>query len=93
MVAFERAKKAAYEKIANPRRVPHAWFKTADDEQRKILGEDPWEYGLTPANRKNLETLIDYSHRQGIIGRTLSLDELFDVSTQGVEWSRPKSGR
>lgn len=93
LVAFERAKKAAYEKIANPRRVPHAWFKTADDEQRKILGDDPWEYGLTPANRKNLETLIDYSHRQGIIGRRLSVDEIFDISTQGAEWSRPLSRR
>ena len=93
LVAFEQAKKVAYEKIANPRRVPHAWFKTADDEERQILGHDPWQYGLTPANRKNLETLINYSHHQGIIGRRLSPDELFDVSTQGAEWNRPLSRR
>ena len=93
LVAFEQAKRVAYERVANPRRVPHAWFKSADDEERRILGEDPWEYGLTSANRKNLETLIGYSHQQGIIGRPLALDELFDVSTQSSEWKRPLSRR
>jgi 4,5-dihydroxyphthalate decarboxylase len=93
LLAFEQAKKVAYERVANPRRVPLAWFKNADDEERKILGEDPWEYGLTPANRKNLETLIGYSYQQGIIGQALSLEELFDISTQGTEWRRPLSRR
>jgi 4,5-dihydroxyphthalate decarboxylase len=93
LVAFERAKKLAYQKIENPRSIPHAWFQTAGEEQRKILGNDPWEFGLTLANRKNLEKLIDYSHHQGIIGRRLSLDELFDASTKGTEWSRPLSKR
>lgn len=93
LVAFERAKKVAYEKMENPRRIPHAWFQTADEEQKKILGNDPWEFGLTAANRKNVETLTDYSYRQGITGRKLSIDELFDESTTATEWRRPLSRR
>jgi 4,5-dihydroxyphthalate decarboxylase len=93
LVAFESAKKLAYQKLQNPRRVPHAWFQTANEEQQKLLGNDPWEFGLGAANRKNLETLIDYSYRQGITGRKLSLDELFDESTKGTEWNRPLSRR
>lgn len=78
--AFERAKQAAYKRIENPRIVPLAWFRHFLEEQEEILGKDPWIYGLGEANRKNLETLMQYSHEQGLIGRKLSLDELF-VST------------
>lgn len=77
MEAFEKAKKRAYERMENPRRVPLAWFRHALEEQEEILGKDPWAYGLGEANRKTLETLIGYSHEQGLIGRRLSLDELF----------------
>ena len=44
----------AYRRVANPRMVPLAWVRTAVEEQEAMLGRDPWEYGLTPANRKNL---------------------------------------
>jgi 4,5-dihydroxyphthalate decarboxylase len=75
--AFEAAKNLAYRRIANPRMVPIAWVRTALEEQEEVLGPDPWAYGLTPANRKNLETVLRYSHRQGMISRTLPLDALF----------------
>ena len=55
--AFEEAKHIAYRRVANPRMVPLAWVRTAVEEQEEILGPDPWAYGLTPANRKNLETV------------------------------------
>jgi hypothetical protein len=32
---------------------------------------------LTPANRKNLETVLRYTHQQGMIGKMPSLDSLF----------------
>ena len=34
-------------------------------------------YGLTEANRKNLETVLRYTHQQGLIARMPALDELF----------------
>jgi 4,5-dihydroxyphthalate decarboxylase len=51
--------------------------RTALEEQEEVLGPDPWAYGLTPANRKNLETVQRYAHQQGMISRMPPLDTLF----------------
>jgi 4,5-dihydroxyphthalate decarboxylase len=75
--AFEQAKQIAYRRIANPRVVPLAWVRTALEEQEAVLGRDPWAYGLTPANRKNLETVLRYTHQQGMISKMPPLDALF----------------
>src|SRR5262245_16785788 len=75
--AFEQAKNIAYRRIANPRMVPIAWVRTALEEQEAVLGPDPWAYGLTPANRKNLETVLRYTFQQGMISRMPPLDTLF----------------
>jgi 4,5-dihydroxyphthalate decarboxylase len=75
--AFDEAKALAYRRIANPRMVPLAWIRTAWEEQQDILGSDPWAYGLTDANRKNLQTVQRYCHQQGLISRIMPLDELF----------------
>ncbi len=75
--AFEAAKQLAYRRIANPRMAPLVFVRTAVEEQERIFGNDPWSYGLTPANRKNLETVQRYTHQQGMIQRIAPLDELF----------------
>ncbi|HWO41644.1 MAG TPA: ABC transporter substrate-binding protein [Candidatus Eisenbacteria bacterium] len=75
--AFERSKLIAYQRMQNPRIVPLAWFRHALEEQEELLGTDPWRYGLGNENRRNLETLMGYSLKQGLIPRTLSIDELF----------------
>jgi 4,5-dihydroxyphthalate decarboxylase len=75
--AFEKAKSIAYKRVANPRITPLAWVRTAFEEERKILGSDPWAYGLGDSNRKNLETIIRYCHQQGLTRREMSIDELF----------------
>ena len=82
MQALEAAKKAAYKRMENPRIVPLAWFRHFLEEQDEILGADPWAYGLGDSNRKNLETLMQYSQEQGLLGRKMSLDELF-INTTG----------
>lgn len=75
--AFEKAKEIAYKRMENPRRVPLAWFRHALEEQEELLGRDPWAYGLGEANRKNLDTLMQYSYEQGFIGGKLALEDLF----------------
>jgi 4,5-dihydroxyphthalate decarboxylase len=75
--AFEKAKNIAYKRVANPRITPLAWVRTAFEEERKILGADPWVYGLGESNRKNLETIVRYCHQQGLTGKQLSIEELF----------------
>ncbi len=89
LVAFEKAKRIAYERMENPRRVPLAWFRDTLEEQEEILGRDPWVYGLNDTNRKNIATLIRYSVRQGLISRELTVDELFHETTRGEQWTLP----
>src|SRR6516162_6879032 len=81
--AFEQSKLAAYRRVANPRMVPLAWVRTAVEEQQDILGRDPWAYGLTSANRRNLETIQRYTHQQGMIGKLRRLEELFEDTDLG----------
>ena len=81
--AFEKAKAIGMKRMFNPRIAPLAWYRHALEEQRKLLGEDPWEYGLSDANRHNLDTLVGYSHEQGMLKRRWPLDELFLSVSQG----------
>jgi 4,5-dihydroxyphthalate decarboxylase len=77
MQAFEASKQSAYKRMENPRIVPLAWFRHFLEEQQDLLGDDPWVYGLTAANRKNLETLMQFSQEQGLLGKKLALEEIF----------------
>ena len=56
-------------------------------ESRKFVPESETA-SLRPigleANRKSLETAIDWSFEQKIIPRRLSVDELFDETTAGL---------
>ena len=81
MQAFEESKKLSYKRLENPRIVPLAWFRSFVEEQEEIFGSDPWVYGLGEANRKNIETLMQYSHEQGLIGRKMTLEQLFIDTT------------
>ncbi len=81
--AFNEAKTIAMHRMANPRIVPLAWYRSAWEEQETILGPDPWEYGLTDKNRKILETLVGYSHAQGLIQKRPTLEHLFLNVDQG----------
>ncbi len=77
VAAFEKAKAIAFERVENPRVVPLAWWADAWEEQRRVLGPDPWAYGLSEANRRNLEALVRYTRMQGLVARDWALDDLF----------------
>ena len=72
-----KSKAIAMKRMANPRIVPLAWYRDAWEEQERVLGADPWEYGLTDKNRKVLDTLVGYSHEQGLIKKRPTLEHLF----------------
>jgi 4,5-dihydroxyphthalate decarboxylase len=80
MTAFRAAKDLAFERMRDPRRISLAWFEEALAEQRQVLGPDPWAVGLGPA-RDGLETLIRWSHEQGLIARPMAVESLFVPST------------
>ena len=83
MQAFNKAKDIAMKRMENPRIVPLAWYREAWEEQEEILGRDPWEYGVTPRNRNNIETLAGYAHEQGLTKTRLTADDLFVSVFQG----------
>ncbi len=76
--AFERSKNLGYQRMSNPRITPLAWWAEAWEDQIKLLGRDPWEYGMTLANRHNLEIILKYIRQQGLIQRDWTLDALFE---------------
>jgi 4,5-dihydroxyphthalate decarboxylase len=78
--AFEDAKRLAYRYWADHRRSYLAWFGAEQDEERALLGADPWPYSVA-ANRVVLETLLDYAAEQWITDRRLAVEELFAPTT------------
>lgn len=75
--AFEEAKQLAFKRLANPRIVPLAWFRTDWEDERHFLGRDPWEYGLSETNQKNYDLLAQFVHEQGMTRRRMTLQDLF----------------
>jgi len=74
--AFEAAKQIGYERAANIRTFAQAWYGTGWEEEQQLLGADPWVYGIA-ANQDNLETLIRYTHEQGLIRTRPTIGDLF----------------
>ena len=81
--AFNQAKAIAMKRMENPRVMPLAWQRHAWEEQQRLLGPDPWEYGLGARNRHNIDTLARYSFEQGLTSRLLSAQDLFLAVDQG----------
>jgi 4,5-dihydroxyphthalate decarboxylase len=80
--AFQRAKENAYERLndVSPYKISLAWFRRPVEEQRQILGDDPWPYGLEK-NRHVVATLMNYLYEQGLAKEKLEIDKLFAANT------------
>ena len=48
------------------------------------MGENFWPYGIEP-NRKTLETLFRYSHKQGLSNKELTIEELYDSKMNSID--------
>ena len=73
---FEDAKQHAYQYWADHRRSYLAWFGAEQEEERAMLGPDPWPYSIED-NRVVLETLLDYAFEEGLTARRLAIKEIF----------------
>jgi 4,5-dihydroxyphthalate decarboxylase len=80
--AFQRAKENAYERLndVSPYKISLAWFRRPVEEQKQILGADPWPYGLEK-NRDVVATLMNYLNEQGLAKEKLEVDKLFAANT------------
>jgi 4,5-dihydroxyphthalate decarboxylase len=78
--AFVAAKEWFQERL--PESIPSALIFGPEylKKTREIFGDDPFPYGIK-ANRKMLETMIDYSYEQGLIPQKFRIEELFAPST------------
>jgi 4,5-dihydroxyphthalate decarboxylase len=75
--AFNESKKIALQHLRNPRILPLAFFMNSMEEQNRLLGRDPWQYGLNGINRNNVATALRYTHEQGLTGKQHSVDDMF----------------
>jgi 4,5-dihydroxyphthalate decarboxylase len=74
--AFRRSKDIAWQQMEDPRRVSLAWFREALEEQRQILGPDPWPYDL-PNNQRALDAICRYAFEQALTTKLLGAEDLF----------------
>jgi 4,5-dihydroxyphthalate decarboxylase len=83
--AFVEAKQAAYDHYATWSSFQHAtyaipWLTEHLEENRRLMGDDWWPYGLAP-NRKAIDTFLRYLYEQGLSARRWTPDELFAPET------------
>lgn len=83
--AFEQAKEIAYRGLRETTALKYMlpWMVEAVEEAERLMGPDPFAYGLGP-NYKTLETFLRYSHEQGLTQRQLAPEELFASTTLEV---------
>lgn len=84
--AFEAAKEIGLATLERPRWMPLLWSGILAERQRDLLGEDPWEYGLTEGNVETLQTLIEYATDQGVAATRPALEDLFATETLHPGW-------
>lgn len=80
--AFDQAKLSSYRLLQNERVTDLPLMRGYLDDTVETFGADPWPYGLQGRNRAELERVIGYAHRQGLIERALSIDQLFAAETR-----------
>ena len=71
-----RAKQLALRDDADATYSNFAWNRQMWEEQRAVMGPDPWRYGIK-GNEKVLNTLVRYGREQGLLQRQLTIADLF----------------
>lgn len=82
--AFVHSKQISFQRMKDARLSNFVWPESYVQEEGKIFGDDPWKYNLKD-NRKNLETLIDYSLEQYFISKRQEVDDIFFPNTLELE--------
>ena len=74
--ACYEAKKLALRDDADATYSNFAWNRQIWEEQRAVMGTDPWRYGIK-GNEKALNTLIRYAGEQGLLKKEMAIADLF----------------
>ena len=70
-------------------KLPLVWQSKYIEEERDLFNGDPYPYNLKE-NYKAIQTLLQYSHEQGLTSRLLSVEELFAENTREITWIDPE---
>jgi 4,5-dihydroxyphthalate decarboxylase len=84
LAAFEEAKELALARLEEmtASRLPVPWIACRVEDSRRLLGGDPWPYGVE-ANRTTLEAFTRFAHEQGVARRRVAVEELFAPQVLG----------
>ena len=76
--AFTEAKRIAEDLLSDTSatKVTMPFVEDTLDRARRLMGPDPWSYGLAP-NAHVLDRFLDYHHAQGLSPRRVQVEELF----------------
>lgn len=75
--AFRRCKELAFQRLNDPRHVSLAWAQALLEEQKRLMGPDPWSYDLDESNRKHLELMILWGVDFGLMPQRIDPSRLF----------------
>lgn len=80
--AFSTAKRHCQESMYDFSALKYmlAWSIADMEEERDLFGDELWPYGLE-ANQNVLETLVQYTHEQGLIKTKVDIKSLFAPNT------------
>jgi len=81
MKMWEEAKQLSHDFYHDPGYSILAFARNEYEEQRQLMGSDPWPSGLGPVNAKNLQDFMGYMVDQRLIQAPLRLEQLFHEST------------
>jgi 4,5-dihydroxyphthalate decarboxylase len=74
--ACYEAKRLALRDDADATYSNFAWNRQVWEEQRAVMGPDPWKYGIK-GNEKVLNTIIRYAGEQGLLKKKVTIEDLF----------------
>lgn len=80
MEAFRASKREGMAEGRFPRASSLAWYSKYQDEEREVLGQDPYPYSW-PDNRETMNAICAYSYEQGMVSRRFAAEELFAPSS------------
>lgn len=81
--AFNASRAAYDEFMQQPHRLSFAWGRSYLEEEREFFGKHPFYQGLKE-NRHDVETMIQFADQQGMLGRQLTVEELFTENTRNT---------
>ena len=81
--ALLAARRAYNEFMEQPHRLSFAWARSYLEEERKFFGKDPFYQGFKE-NYNDVENLIKFADQQGMLGRNLTVEELFAQNTRST---------